>query len=191
MPSLESCRRYRRSDGVAEALPELLPTREKEHLVLNDRTADVKSILVLNIRSSCVGLAAVQLTLLNEIVVRVENLVTDEFVSLSVEGVGTRFRAEVHDAAGELAELRSQVVVLDLEFADGILRRNNDGQVDVADIKRLAVEILGALVPEGTSHLIVAPAKGILADRRSARSALRNGGGRDRDQVKNIAAVQG
>ena len=54
---LESRRRYRRSDGVAEALPELLPTREKEHLVLNDRTANVKPILVLNIRSSCVALA--------------------------------------------------------------------------------------------------------------------------------------
>ena len=59
-----------------------------------------------------------QFTLLEEILVRVQNLVAEKLISFAVEGVGARFRAEVHDATGELPALRSQVVVLDLEFAD-------------------------------------------------------------------------
>ena len=125
-----------------------------------------------------------------EILVRVQNLVAEKLVSLAVEAVGTRFRAEVHDAAGELAELRSQVVVLDLEFADRILSRNNDGEIDVADVERLAVEVLRALIAERASYLVIAPAKRILADGSAARSALRNRRGRNRDQVENVAAIQ-
>ncbi len=43
----------------------------------------------------------------------------------------------------------------------------DDGKIDVADVQRLAVEVFGALIGERSTDLIVAPAKGVLADWRS------------------------
>ena len=104
--------------------------------------------------------------------------------------VGARLRAEVDDAAGELAPFRTHVVVLHLEFADGILRWYKQRQVDVADVQWLAIKVFRALIGERSADLIVARSKGFLPTVRTLRTALRNHRWGQRRQVKNVAAIQ-
>src|SRR5277367_5897197 len=98
--------------------------------------------------------------------------------------------AEVDDAAGKLAPFRANVVVLDFKFADRILNRNDDRQIDVADVQRLSIQVFRALVGEGTAHLIVSPAEWVLADWSAARTALGNSGRGQENQVKYVAAIK-
>src|SRR5208282_21093 len=100
--------------------------------------------------------------------------------------VGAGLRAQVYDAAGKLSPFGALIVVLDFVLSNRILRRNDDRQVDVADIQRLTVKVFCALVGERTTDLIVAPAERVLSHRRSAGSALGDRRGRNRDQVKNL-----
>src|SRR5882724_3692301 len=104
--------------------------------------------------------------------------------------IGPRFRAQVHDAARELAPFCTLIVRLDFIFVDGVLGRNDDRQIDVAYIQGLTVEVLGTLVGERTSDLVIAPAEWVLAHRRAAGSSLSNRCRRDRNQVKDISSVQ-
>src|SRR5580658_1004350 len=150
-------------------------------MVLPNRTPDVKSVIVLNIRRGAVWESGHKLGVLIEIVVRVQHLVTEELIRLSVEGVGTRFRAEVRDCAGKLSPRRVHIVVLNFEFANRVLSWNDDGQVDVADIQRLTVEVLSALVGKRSRYLIIAPTKGVLADGSTTGSALRSHSRRNRE----------
>ncbi len=108
-----------------------------------------------------------------------------------MEGVGPGLGAQVYHAARELAPIRAKVVVLNLEFANRILCRNEDGQIDVADVKGLTVEVFCALIRERTAYLVIAPAKGVLAHRCATRSALRDGTRRNCNQVENVAPIQG
>src|SRR4029077_3145515 len=104
--------------------------------------------------------------------------------------VGTRLCAEVDDSARELAPLRTQVVVLHLEFADGILRWYKERQVNVADVQRLTIKVFHALVGERAANLIVAGVKRVLADGGTLRAPLRNHRWGQRRQVKDVAAIQ-
>ena len=96
---------------------------------------------------------------------------------LAMERVGTGLGAQIDHATGELAPVGPEIVVLNLEFSDRVLRRNDDGQIYVADVKRLAVEVFGTLVPKRTTDLVVTPAKWVLPHRRAAGSALGNRSG--------------
>jgi hypothetical protein len=143
----------------------LLPIYKEESLVLNDRATKVKSILILHVRWWGIRQAAREFRLLEKIFVGIQRLVPKEFISFAVELVRSGLRAEVHHRAGKLAPLSAEVVVLDFELADRILDGNDHRQVDVTDVQRLAVKILGALIGERTSNLIIAPAEGVLPRR--------------------------
>ncbi len=121
-------------------------------------------------------------------IVRIKDLVADIFVRFPVNGTCPRLRAEIGHATGKLSPFRSQIAGLNLELLNRILRRNQHGQVDVTDVQRLAIEVLCALVPERTVHLVVAPAKRIHSHRCARGAALRNHGCRQLNEVENVAA---
>ncbi len=102
----------------------------------------------------------------------------------------TRFSAEIGDTAGKLTPFRPQIAGLNFEFLNCVLGRNQNGQVDVTDVQRLAIQVLCALIPKRAINLIIAPTKRIHADRRPSGTALRNYGCREFDQVEYVAAVQ-
>src|SRR5580692_3761847 len=93
----------------------------------------------------------------------------------------TGLRTQVDYAAGELAPLSTQVTVLDFEFTDGILRRNDNREIDVSDIEGLTIKVLRSLICERTSDLVVAPTERVLTDGRTTRPALSNCPRRNRD----------
>src|ERR1700730_8948874 len=105
-------------------------------------------------------------------------------------GGGTGLGAEVRDAAGELAPFGPEIAVLDLELADGILRRNDNRQVDIADVQGLAIKVLRTLIGERTSDLVIAPTEWVLAYWRTTGSSLRNCRRGNYDQIEDIPAVQ-
>src|SRR5258705_5244454 len=106
-----------------------------------------------------------------------------------MRAIGARLSAQVHDAARELPPFGALVVRLDFVLADGILSRNDDRQVNVADIQRLTIEIFGSLVRERTTDLVVAPTEGVLAHRGGAGSTLRNRLTSNRDKAEQIPSV--
>ncbi len=76
---------------------------------------------------------------------------------------------------------------MDFELANGVLSRNDDGQVDVADVQGL---VLRTLVGKRTSNLVIAPTERILAHRRTARPALGNSRWGNGNQIENISPVE-
>src|ERR1700733_1153114 len=158
---------------------------EEEGMVLNYRAAKRASELILHVRR------------IRGVVKRrgIQNLVAKEFVRFTVVLVRPALGAQVDDTAGELAPFRSEVVVLDLKFRDGVLVGNQNRQVDVADVDWLAIDVLGAFVAKGAAYLVIAPAKRIRADLRpagcSARSAAPcDGSWRKRDKAEYVTAIQ-
>src|SRR5258708_16528176 len=100
------------------------------------------------------------------------------------------FCRKVNYSSGEPAPLRSQVAGLHFELLNRILCRNQHWQVDVADVEGLAGEILGALISECATHLVIPPPERIDSYRCARRTALRNYRRRQNNQVKDIAPVQ-
>ena len=147
---------------------------------MRDRPSELEAILVLHIRWIC-G---------REIGPGVQYLVAQVFVGFAVILVGPTLGAEVDDTSRVLAPFRADVVVLDFKFTDRVLNRNDDRQIDVADVQGLSVQVLRALVGEGTAYLIVSPAEWVLADWSAARTALGDSGRGQKNQVKYVATVQ-
>ena len=83
-----------------------------------------------------------------EKVVGVENFVAKIFVRFAMYRARAGLGAQINDAAGKPTPLRTQIAGLHLEFLDGILSRDQDRQVDVANIQRLPIEVLGTFVAE-------------------------------------------
>src|SRR5207237_10168718 len=110
-------------------------------------------------------------------VFRLQYLIARQCLALAMGRVSTGLGAQIHHATGEPAAVGAEIVVLNLEFSDPVLRRNDDGQIYVSDVKRLAVEVFGTLVPKRTTDLVVTPAKWVLPHRRAAGSALGNRSG--------------
>ena len=110
--------------------------------------------------------------LVQEEIVCIQHLVAQVFIRLPVQPVAARFRAQVDDAARKLTPIRSEIAGLHFELLNGILRWNQNRQVDVANIERLTVEVFGALIAEGSVYLVVSPAKGVYADGRAAGTSL-------------------
>ena len=133
-------------------------------MVLDDRTTEVPTVLILNIG----GIRRVEKR------PRIEDLVPQILVCLAVIVVRSALRAEVDDASGKLSPFRPQVVVLHLKFRDRVHVRNQNWQVDISDVYRLAVNIFCALVTKRAAHLVVAPAEWVLAHLRAPRAALGN-----------------
>ena len=71
------------------------------------------------LRSNGCGSGVVEL----EEVARVERVVAEELVGLAAELIGARSRDEVDDRARDVAELRAERRVVDLEFLDARDRR--------------------------------------------------------------------
>src|SRR5580658_2563345 len=139
-----------------------------------------ETVLVLHIRRICV----------REKGPGIQHFVAKIFIRFAMIIVTAALGAEVDDTARELAPFRADVVVLDLKFTDRILNRNDDRQIDVADVQRLAIQIFRALVGEGTAHLIGSPAEWVLTDWGAARTALRDCRRGQKNQVKYVAAVE-
>src|ERR1700740_3843519 len=103
--------------------------------------AGVCAELVLREGARLIGLTIQQLVCLVEWIVGVKNSISQILVQLAVKVVGARLGAEGDHAAGELAPIRARVAGLHLELLDGILGWNDNGQVDIADVERLAIEV--------------------------------------------------
>src|SRR5271154_6556668 len=104
--------------------------------------------------------------------------------------VCARFGAQVHHATGKLAPLSTQVVVLNFELTDRILGRNNNGEIDIADVEGLTIQILRTLICKRPTNLVIAPTKRVLAHWGSTGTTLSDRRRRDRDQVEDVASVQ-
>src|SRR5438445_10512363 len=109
---------------------------------------------------------------------------------LAMERVGTGLGAQIDHATGELAPVGPEIVVLNLEFSDRVLRRNDDGQIYVADVKRLAVEVFGTLVPKRTTDLVITPAKCVLLLQLADESLMVNFSWLRRNYVVDYAIQQ-
>ncbi len=121
------------SEGIPLAQPKALITEEEEQLVLNNRAADVGAELVLGKGSTS------YVALVVEEVVGVQHLVAQELVCRTMEAVRARFCREVDHSTGKPAVFRTQVVGLDLEFLDGVLRRDHGDNVQIRSVRRHTV----------------------------------------------------
>src|SRR5207245_11787542 len=110
--------------------------------------------------------------------------------SRAMPSIGAGLCAEIDDTAGELAPLGAQIVVLDLEFRNRVLRGNHKRQVDVADVERLAIQVLGAFVRERPSNLVIGKVERVLADGATGCVSLGHYGGWNRRQGIDISSIQ-
>src|SRR5437899_3029397 len=180
----------RRREGLTGSQPEPFPACEPEGPVAAivmgnaERTACVQSKLILHpwwTWFSC----SVQ-----KKVIRVEDAIAEIFIRLTMKIVGRAFGTKIRHATSKSAPFRTKITGLHFEFLNGILSRNQHGQVDVSNVERLAIEVLGALVSERAAHLIIAPAERIHSDWCSSRTTLGNYRRRQDDEIENIAAIQ-
>jgi len=81
-------------------------------------------------------------------IIRVENFVAEILVRLAVDGACTSFSAEIVTPPENLPHSGPKLLVCTRNFLDGVLRRNQDGQVDIADVSAADVQKLRALVPK-------------------------------------------
>jgi hypothetical protein len=75
-------------------------------------------------------------------VIGVEDFIADVLICLTVVGVTSALSAQVENSACNLAPLWANIIGLNFEFSDRILRWDQNRQVDVTDIERLAVQVL-------------------------------------------------
>src|SRR6185437_1841025 len=123
---------------------------EEESSILNDRTADIRAILVLDQRWSRQSLP------IGEVIISVQNLVTKIIVSGSMKGVGPGFGGQVDDAASIAAVLGADVVGGNAKFLHDVLRRNQSVEVAGNRIRRHSVNKERALVAKTATDGIVA-----------------------------------
>src|SRR5581483_3790345 len=93
---------------------------KEEQFVLADRATQVSAELVPAQRRLS------QPRFVRKKIVRVENVIPEEFESLSVERVGTGFRGDIDDAARRAAIFGREGVAVDLHLRD----RSNAGSSD-------------------------------------------------------------
>src|ERR1700730_7618027 len=125
-----------------------------------------------------------------EKIVCIENFVAEIFVRSPVQTIRTGLGAQVDHTAREFSPIGPQVTRLHFELLNRVLSGNHHRQVNVANVERLTIEVLRALISKRTIHLIVAPTKGVYAHRSACRAALRNYRRSQADEVKNVAAIQ-
>src|SRR5208283_5167355 len=96
----------------------------EESLILDRWAAHLEPVLILRPRYRRILQAGLEFALLVEVFVRVQHLVAEIFIDGTMPTVGARLRAQVHDAAGELAPFGALIVSLDFVLADGVLGWN-------------------------------------------------------------------
>src|SRR5580692_1212922 len=139
------------------AQPETLVAGEEEQLVLNDWSSPVGPKLVLREgRTRDTGR-------IREKVVRVQHFISKEFICRTMEAVGTRLRRQINHSAGKAPVLRTQVVGLNLELFNGILRRHDSHHVEIGAVRRHAIDQDLALASLAPANLKISRGKGIRA----------------------------
>src|SRR5438876_3191317 len=149
---------HTRGEGASLTQPIALVARETEHLVLNDWPAHIYAKLVLSKRRNWQSGTG------REIVVGVKNFVAKEFIRRTMKRVRSRFRREIDYSTGETPVFRSQIIRLDLEFLNGILRRDNCHDVQVRTVSRNAVQKNRTLSCLAAANLKISKSKGVRAD---------------------------
>ena len=150
----------------------------------SERSPDLRPKLILHPRWCGVTRS------LQEVIVRVKNLIAKILVNFAVQRTRASFRTEVGDTTGEFAPLRTQVAGLNSEFLNRILYGNENRQVDIPDVQWLTVEVLCALIAKRSVDLVVSPTERIHSNRGSGGTALRHNRRSQFDQIENIAPVQ-
>src|ERR1700733_7747420 len=137
------------------AQPETLVAGEEEQLVLNDRSSPIGPKLVLREgRTRDTGR-------IREKVVRVQHLVSKEFICRTMESVGTRLCGQIDHSTGKPPILRTQVVGLNLELFDGILGRHYSHHVQIRPVRWHAIDEDLALASLAAADLKIPRGKGI------------------------------
>ena len=170
--------------GLALAELETFVAEEEEGLVPLHRASDVSAVLILR---EC---RTRNTSLVVEKRVGVENLVAEELIQAAVEGIGAGFCREIDRAAGQTAELGTQIVGLNPELLDRILRRNQRRQIVVGGIHRGAIDVGGALVGLPAPNLIITPGEGIGAGWSSSRLPTWDDARHQGHQPEHVASVQ-
>ena len=111
--------RYRWHRGVersARPKPETFIAEKNESLVFENRSANSGAKLVLRKGHWLVRFAGGKFGLFVKELVGIQNFISQVFIAFAMPGVGSGLGAHVDDAAGELAPLGAEVVVLNLEL---------------------------------------------------------------------------
>ena len=103
-------------EWCARPKPEALIAAENEGPVLHKRSAPSAAKLVLREWHGLIWQARVYFGLLVKELVGIQNFISQVFIAFAMPSVGSRLGAHVDDAAGELAPLGAEVVVLNLEL---------------------------------------------------------------------------
>ena len=140
-------------------MPKTLIAGEEEQLVLDDGSSHVAAKLVLGKRRT--GIAA----RIGKEIVRIQHFVAQKLVGGAVESVSARLCLQVDHSAGKSPVLRAQVVRLDFEFLNGILRGYHGHDVQVRAVGRHAVYQDLALPCLAAADLEISRSEGIGADR--------------------------
>src|SRR4029077_14401143 len=175
----------RRREGLTGSQAEPFPACEPEGPVTAivmwkaERAARVQSELILHPRWTWFSCSV------QKQIIRVEDTIAEIFIHLTMKIVGRPFRTQIRHATSKSAPLGPKIASLYFEFLDGILGRNQHGQVDVSNVERLDIEVLGTLVSEPAAHLIIAPAERIHSNRCSSGTTLGNYRRRQDDEIEN------
>ena len=127
-------------------LPRALIVNEEEQFVLEDRAAQCCAELVL------VERWAWQAGQIGEVIVRVEDIVTQEFEDDTMELICAILERGIDDRTGCMAELGWEVVGLYFELLDSVHRRNNcnTGASDVSYVRdRIVIDTVERDVDRG------------------------------------------
>src|ERR1700722_4600914 len=111
--------RYRWHRGVersARPKPETFIAEKNESLVFDNGSANSGAKLVLRKGHWLVRFPGGEFGLLVKELIGIQNLISQVFIAFTMPGIGSGLGAHVDDAAGKLAPLRSQIIVLNFEF---------------------------------------------------------------------------
>src|SRR5579859_4859777 len=173
------------------AQPKALVSAEEEQLVVNDRPSPVDAKLILGKGRTLYAISVV------EEIVCVQHLVANELVKRTVVLVRARFGREVDNSAGKPAIFRTQVVGLDFEFLDGVLRWNHGYNVQIRAVRGYPVNQNLALTSHPPAHLEISQRERIGAHRAARRGvpsrglSLRNDARHQFRQGNRVAAIEG
>ena len=165
-------------------MSETLVAEKEERPVLHHRPADVGAELILR-EGRPLDMGAVV-----EEGIGVEDFVAQEVIGAAMKGIASGLGCEVYHAAREAPKFCAKVVGLNPELLDGVLRRDQRRQVDVADVHRAAVNEGSALVRGAPADLVVAPGKDVSPGRILHGLALRHHARHERHEVEHVAPIE-
>ena len=150
-------------------MPKALVAGEEEQLILFNGASDVGAKLILRKRRTF------RAAFVSEEVVRIQDLIPQELVCGTMKRVGARLGIEVDDSASKSPVFWAQIVSLDFEFLNGILRRYYGDHVQIRSIGRHAVDQDLALSGHASANLKISHGEGIRADGAAGRGIATRG----------------